>query len=123
MDDLAVYNLIGEAGFTELVSRFYAQVPASPILGKMYPKDDFEGAQERLRLFLIQRFGGPSTYSEQRGHPRLRMRHFPFAVDDDARQEWLNLMTRALDEMKFAPDIDAILRKYFADTAMHMMNR
>ena len=82
----------GEDGFARLVRAFYAQVPADDVLGPMYPRDDLEGAEQRLRDFLVGRFGGPPRYIEQRGHPRLRMRHMPFTVDERARDRWVLLM-------------------------------
>ena len=89
----------------------------------MYPPDDMEGAEIRLRDFLVGRFGGPMRYVEQRGHPRLRMRHMPFAIDTGARQRWLVLMTAALDEMRFAPEVDEILRGFFVAVSEMMINR
>src|SRR5215216_3321722 len=91
-----IYGRIGEDGFARLVRGFYAQVPGDDILGPMYPKDDLAGAEVRLRDFLIGRCGGPPRYVEQRGHPRLRMRHAPFAIDQSARNRWMELMDRAL---------------------------
>lgn len=85
LPDDEVYTLVGEEGFRRLVAAFYRQIPGDPILGPMYPADDLEGAEERLRDFLIFRFGGPTTYLAKRGHPRLRMRHAPFAVGPAAR--------------------------------------
>ena len=87
-----VYARIGEEGFARLVHAFYAQVPGDDILGPMYPADDLAGAEERLRDFLVGRFGGPPRYIQQRGHPRLRMRHMPFAIDMAARNRWVQLM-------------------------------
>src|SRR5688500_5961509 len=101
--------MVGEAGFQRLVAAFYRQVPADDILGPMYPADDLAGAEQRLRDFLIGRFGGPPRYLEQRGHPRLRQRHFPFSVTPAARERWLALMTRALDEAQLPADADAFL--------------
>lgn len=98
MTEEQLLEAIGEEGFTRLIRAFYAQVPGDPILGPMYPKDDLEGAEQRLRDFLIGRFGGPQRYVEQRGHPRLRMRHAPFAIDQVARDRWVALMDRALEE-------------------------
>ena len=95
MTEEEVYAVIGEAGFDRLVGAFYAQVPADPILGPMYPADDLAGAEQRLRDFLIGRFGGPPRYVAQRGDPRLRMRHAPFAIDTAARDRWVTLMDRA----------------------------
>jgi len=121
--DTKVYSLIGEAGFGRLVAAFYRRVPEDDILGPMYPEEDLAGAEERLRLFLIQRFGGPFTYSEQRGHPRLRMRHAPFPIDLAARNRWIELMEAALAETKLPEEAVVHLRKFFHDTATFMMNR
>lgn len=122
MDDQDVYAAVGEEGFQRLVAAFYRQVPADDILGPMYPQADLGGAEQRLRDFLVGRFGGPQRYVEQRGHPRLRMRHLPFAVTPAARDRWVQLMTRALDEARFPPAADAILREFFAAVATMMIN-
>lgn len=123
MEDHEIYAAVGEDGFQRLVAGFYRQVPADDVLGPMYPAHDLAGAEQRLRDFLIGRFGGPSRYIEQRGHPRLRMRHMPFAVSAAARQRWLRLMTNALDEGRFPPDIDALLRAFFHDVSAMLVNR
>ena len=123
MTEEEVYDAIGESGFTRLIRAFYAQVPADPILGPMYPKDDLPGAEQRLRDFLIGRFGGPPRYIEQRGHPRLRMRHMPFSIDQAARDRWVMLMDRALDEAQVPEDTVAVLRDFFHSTATFMINR
>ena len=123
MTEERLFAAIGEEGFTRLVRAFYAQVPGDPILGAMYPKDDLDGAEQRLRDFLIGRFGGPQRYVEQRGHPRLRMRHVPFAIDQTARDRWVALMDRALDEAKIPADAAALLREFFGGVATFMMNR
>lgn len=123
MDDLDVYPAVGEEGFARLVRAFYAQVPADDILGPMYPPSDLEGAEARLRDFLIGRFGGPQRYIESRGHPRLRQRHAPFAIDQRARDRWMQLMSRALDEAALPPESAAVLRAFFEQTATFMMNR
>ena len=117
-----VYSSIGADGFQRLVAAFYRQVPGDSILGPMYPSHDLEGAEYRMRMFLIGRFGGPPTYIEERGHPRLRMRHAPFQVDQAARDRWMELMTRALDETKLPADADAILRAFFSSMSSFMMN-
>ena len=122
IDDGDVYPLIGEDGFRRLVGAFYRQVPGDDILGPMYPKHDLTGAEERLRDFLIGRFGGPPTYMEKRGHPRLRMRHAPFRLDEPARDRWVQLMDRALDETGLPPEADAILRAFFHDVATFLRN-
>ena len=123
MNEEQVYPIIGEEGFTRLIHAFYAQVPDDPILGPMYPKEDLAGAEERLRDFLIGRFGGPQRYIEQRGHPRLRMRHMPFAIDTSARDRWVLLMDRALEDAKLPDEVSALLREFFHGVATFMINR
>jgi hemoglobin len=118
----AIYAAIGEEGFERLISAFYRRVRTDDLLGPLYPEQDFEGAEERLKLFLIQRFGGPGTYSERRGHPRLRMRHAPFPVTEAARNRWTELMESALAEAELPPEALPALRKYFLDTATFMIN-
>ncbi len=122
VDDSEIYARVGEEGFQRLVAAFYRQVPADDILGPMYPPHDLAGAEQRLRDFLVGRFGGPARYIEQRGHPRLRMRHAPFAIDAGARNRWLELMSRALDEAQFPPDVDLALRPFFEGVATMMVN-
>ena len=117
-----VYPTIGEDGFRRLIAAFYRQVPGDSILGPMYPADDLEGAEYRFRMFLIGRFGGPPTYMEERGHPRLRMRHLPFQVNQAARDRWMQLMTNALDETQLPPEADAVLRRFFEGMSSFMMN-
>ena len=89
----------------------------------MYPADDLAAAEVRLRDFLVGRFGGPPRYIEQRGHPRLRMRHMPFAIDLAARERWMQLMTRALDQAQLDPDATALLREFLGAMATFMINR
>ena len=122
-DEQSVYPQIGEEGFARLVRAFYAQVPNDAILGPMYPVADLSGAEQRLRDFLVGRFGGPMRYVEARGHPRLRQRHAPFVIDQAARDRWMALMTRALDETALPAESDAVLRAFFASTATFMINR
>ena len=121
--DEDVFALIGEDGFARLVRAFYAQVPGDALLGPLYPPDDLEGAEARLRDFLVFRFGGPQRYIEQRGHPRLRMRHAPYAIDAALRDRWVQLMARALDDAQLPPGADAVLRPFFADVATFLQNR
>jgi hemoglobin len=118
-----VYAAVGEEGFERLVAAFYKQVPTDDILGPMYPPGDLAGAEERLRDFLIGRFGGPPRYIQQRGHPRLRMRHAPFAVTPAARDRWLQLMTRALEQAAFPADVTIELHAFFAEVSTMMINR
>jgi len=123
MNEEELYAVIGEDGFTRLVRAFYAQVPGDDVLGPMYPAHDLVGAEERLRDFLIGRFGGPPRYIEQRGHPRLRMRHMPFAIDEAARNRWVMLMDRALDEARLPDDATSLLREFLHAMATFMINR
>ena len=123
MDEPDIYAAIGEDGFRRLVAAFYRQVPADPILGPMYPAHDLAGAETRLRDFLVGRFGGPQRYVEQRGHPRLRMRHAPYPIDPAARDRWLELMGVALDEAQLGDDVSAFLREFFSAVAAMVVNR
>jgi hemoglobin len=123
MNEEEIYAAIGEDGFARLVRAFYAQVPGDEVLGPMYPAHDLIGAEERLREFLIGRFGGPPRYIEQRGHPRLRMRHAPFAIDEAARNRWVTLMDRALDEARLPDDASSLLREFLHAMATFMINR
>jgi hemoglobin len=123
LDDQEIYALIGEEGFTRLVAAFYRRIPEDDILGPMYPSHDLAGAEERLREFLIFRFGGPARYLENRGHPRLRMRHAPFAVDQAARDRWMRVMNAALDETQLPAEAESVLRTFFESTATFMKNQ
>ena len=123
LDEGAVYERIGEEGFARLVAGFYRQVPGDPVLGPMYPKADLAGAEVRLRDFLVGRFGGPARYIERRGHPRLRMRHMPFAIDAEARNRWVLLMDQALAEAALPEDATEVLRAFFHSTATFLRNR
>lgn len=123
MDEAQVYRAIGEEGFQRLVAAFYRQVPGDDILGPMYPPDDLAGAEQRLRDFLVGRFGGPPRYIQQRGHPRLRARHMPFAIEPAAAARWLELMDRALAEARLPAEAEAVLRPFFQMVAPTMVNR
>jgi hemoglobin len=122
MDEGQIFARIGEDGFAEIVRAFYAQVPGDEILAPMYPSDDLAGAEARLRDFLVGRFGGPTRYIEQRGHPRLRQRHARFVVDQRARDRWVVLMNRALDQATLPADIRDYLRSFLDSTATFLMN-
>ena len=121
--DTQLYGLIGEDGFRRLVAAFYRRVPEDDILGVMYPKHDLASAEDRLRGFLIQRFGGPDDYSRQRGHPRLRMRHAPYAIDRRGRDCWITLMEAAMEEVQLPEAAVRLLRPFFNDSATFMINR
>lgn len=113
----------GTETFERLVRAFYRGVREDEVLAPMYPDEDWEGAIWRLRAFLEQYWGGPTTYSEQRGHPRLRMRHAPFPVTPLARERWLLHMHAALDEVALPPLHDAAFRDYVDRAALAMVNR
>jgi hemoglobin len=123
MQEVEVYSVIGAEGFTRLVAAFYRQVPQDNLLGPMYPATDLPGAEQRLRDFLIGRFGGPQTYIEQRGHPRLRARHSPFSIDQTARNRWMRLMDNALREASLPVEAEQVLRKFFNEMSTFMINQ
>ncbi len=108
--------------FRKLVDRFYAGVATDEVLRPMYPEEDLGPAAERFTLFLVQYWGGPTTYSEQRGHPRLRMRHAPFEVTPRARDHWLKHFRAAMDEIGLTPEQDAKLWDYVTHAAQFMIN-
>ena len=112
----------GEETFRRLVDAFYAGVADDPVLRALYPEEDLGPAAERLRMFLIQYWGGPSTYSAQRGHPRLRMRHAPFAINAAARDAWLRHMRAALDTLELPAGYDAALWDYLRAAAESLRN-
>lgn len=112
----------GEEFFTRLVAGFYARVAEDPLLRPMYPEADLGPAERRLRLFLMQYWGGPKTYSQERGHPRLRMRHAPFPVDEAAKLAWLTHMRAALDDQDLPEDLDRQLWDYLFAAAQAMVN-
>ncbi|GAA1112856.1 MULTISPECIES: globin [Kitasatospora] len=112
----------GEATFRRLVHRFYQGVATDELLRPMYPEEDLGPAEERFALFLMQYWGGPRTYSEERGHPRLRMRHAPFKVDRAAHDAWLRHMRTALDELDLPEDAERQLWDYLTYAAASMIN-
>ena len=112
----------GHETFVRLVDEFYSGVADDPVLRPMYPEQDLGPAAERLTLFLEQYWGGPTTYSDERGHPRLRMRHAPFKVNPDARDRWLLHMRAAVDSLDLAPMHQAQLWDYLERAAHSMLN-
>ena len=112
----------GRATFERLVARFYEGVAGDEVLRPMYPEADLGPAAERLRMFLEQYWGGPTTYSEQRGHPRLRMRHASFRVGPDARDRWLTHMRAAVDSLELPPAQEAVLWDYLERAAHSLLN-
>jgi hemoglobin len=122
--DMTFYDAVGgEETFRRLVHRFYEGVAQDPLLRALYPEEDLGPAEERLRMFLIQYWGGPNTYSVQRGHPRLRMRHVPFTIGAPERDAWLGHMRDALEELDLPPDLEKRLWDYLVMAARSMINR
>jgi len=121
--DETFYARVGGAeAFRRMVHRFYQGVAEDEPLREMYPEADLGPAEDRLRMFLEQYWGGPHTYSEQRGHPRLRMRHAPYAVTPTMRDKWLLHMRAAIDELELPPDQDAELWAYLENAAQFLVN-
>ena len=125
-DETTVYDVVGPSFFVELVERFYDGVAGDPVLRPLYPDDDLTAAKARLHGFLVQYWGGPTDYSDERGHPRLRMRHAPFAIGAAERDAWLAHMTRAVDDTVDNHGLPAVLAQvlhdYFGPAATHMVN-
>ena len=120
----SLYDAVGgEPTFRRLVHRFYQEVAADPELRPVYPSRDLGPAEEHLRLFLIQYWGGPATYNELRGHPRLRMRHVHFAIGEAPRDAWLRHMRTALDELALDPALDTELWDYLVMAAQSLVNQ
>ncbi len=125
-EEVSVYEAAGgEETFTKLVERFYAGVAADPVLRPIYPEDPtmFAAAAQHLRLFLIQYWGGPGTYSELRGHPRLRMRHLPFSIGRRERDAWMRHMRAAIDSLELDRAVRDAFLEYFEMASTSMMNR
>ncbi len=117
-----IYELVGgEPVFKQLVDRFYAKIEADPVLRPMFP-EDMEAGKRWQFLFLSQFFGGPTTYNDERGHPRLRMRHMPFVIDREAREHWLRHMVEAVDEVGIEEPMRTMMRSYFERASEHMIN-
>jgi len=117
-----IYELVGSDGFERLINGFYRRVAQDDILRPMYPDGDLVPAARRLRLFLEQYFGGPVTYSQERGHPRLRARHMRFQIDQTARDRWVELMEAALTEVQFPTEVEVAVREYFEMAANFLIN-
>jgi hemoglobin len=118
----SVYELIGEEKIRQLTSFFYQEVAQNEELRKLYPEKDLNPAERRLFLFLLQVFGGPQSYSEERGHPRLRLRHMQWTIDGNLRDHWLNAMIIALEKLQLDPNIKELMMGYFIKVANHMIN-
>ena len=122
-DELPLYELLGRDKIEAIVAAFYRRVPADDVLGPMYPADDLAGAERRLRSFLVYRLGGPPDYLEERGHPRLRMRHVPFVIDELARDRWMSLMMAAVEEVGVPQGHRDYLETFLGDIATFLQNR
>jgi len=117
-----LYELVGgEQWFQDLCTRFYDRVADDPVLRPLYP-EDLEPSRHWLALFLMQYWGGPATYSESRGHPRLRMRHMHFVVGEDERDRWFHHMAASLAEAQLDPEVEKQVLDYFAMAATHLIN-
>ncbi|MCT9933848.1 globin [Planotetraspora sp. A-T 1434] len=112
----------GEDVFRRLIHRFYEGVAEDPLLRPLYPEEDLSGAEDRLRMFLIQYWGGPNTYSQERGHPRLRMRHAPFVIGEPERDAWLKHMGEAVRSLELAPEREEQLWQYLVYAAQSLIN-
>ncbi len=123
MNEDQIFHVIGNEGFTKLVSIFYRKMREDDLIGPMYPQNDWEGSEERLLGFLLFRFGGDMTYIEQRGHPRLRMRHSPFTIGTRERDRWTQIMNESLEECAFPILAAAPLKKFFTETADFLRNQ
>jgi hemoglobin len=120
---VSFFEAVGGAdAFHQLVRGFYQRVGTDPVLRPLYPGDDLGPAEEHLRMFLVQYWGGPRTYSEQRGHPRLRMRHAPFRIGEAERDAWLRHMRAALDELQLRPELDTQFWDYLVMAAHSLVN-
>lgn len=113
---------IGEEGIHQLVSAFYRRVKSDDVLGPLYPKEDWEGAEQRLADFLVYRCGGSEKYIQERGHPRLRMRHMQFKIGEKERDRWISLMTEAMLEREIENPAAELLSVFFIQTADFMRN-
>ena len=118
-----IHERLGEEGLTRLVAAFYRRIRTDDLIGPMYPPDDWENAEKRLRDFLIYRFGGSDRYIQERGHPRLRGRHMPFAIGLAEAERWLKLMREAMAETSVPQDIALSLDDFFAMVADSMRNK
>jgi hemoglobin len=120
--EASVFDAVGETGLRQLVAAFYRRVPQDDVLGPMYPPSDLSGAERRLADFLIYRFGGPDTYLRERGHPKLRMRHMPFAINQTARDRWVSLMDAAIEEVQLPQDVVAVVKPFLQESATFLIN-
>ncbi len=123
MNEELIYATLGENGFTELTRAFYKRMRVDDLIGPMYPADDWKGSEERLRDFLLFRFGADQRYLEKRGHPRLRGRHMPFKIGKAEAKRWVEIMGEAADEVVADPGIRTALMAFFTQVADFLRNQ
>ena len=123
MNEAEIYRVVGEEGFGRLTASFYKRVKDDDLIGPMYPSDDWEGSEERLREFLLFRFGADQRYHEKRGHPRLRGRHMPFRIGVAARDRWIELMGAAAEETIPDDEIRGSIMAFFSQVADFIRNQ
>jgi hemoglobin len=123
MNEASLFATVGESGITRMVAGFYSRIRTDDLLGPMYPDDDWEGSERRLREFLLFRLGGDTRYVESRGDPRLRMRHMPFSIGIAERDRWLELMRAAMEEADLPSEAILELDAFFSQVADFMRNR
>lgn len=123
MNEEAIWQTVGSEGFEKIAAAFYERVKRDSLIGPMYPADDWEGAEHRFATFLKFRFGQDETYLQERGHPRLRGRHMPFAIGETERDRWLVLMEGALKAEKIDSEVSAELMNFFSGVADFMRNQ
>ena len=122
MTEADVIKTCGEQGIRDMVAAFYRRVREDDLLGPMYPADDWEGAEQRLAGFLLSRLGASTRYVEERGHPRLRMRHMPFRIGEAERDRWLEMMRAAMEETGVPPEARGFLDPFFGQVADFLRN-
>ena len=124
MDEISTLcSRVGETKLRSMVAAFYRRVKVDDLIGIMYPADDWEGSEKRLADFIVYRFGGPQTYIEERGHPRLRGRHMPFSIGEAERDRWMKLMGEAMQEVEVHESEAPVIGSFFAQVADMMRNR
>jgi len=122
MTEKLIYDTLGNDGISKIITEFYEIMRSDDLIGKMYPENDWEGAEERLRDFLLFRFGGDPKYIQERGHPRLRMRHAPFLIGEKERDRWMEIMDEAMRRCEVPDDVFKSLHEFFAGVADFMRN-
>lgn len=120
--EITVYEALGEEGLARLVAAFYRRIPADELLRPLYPPHDLAGAEQRLRDFLVYRFGGPDRYIRERGHPRLRIRHVGFAINQAVRDRWVQLMNEAIVEAEIPAAAATVIRTFLDEAATFLIN-